>query len=77
MFGASHLMSNEVVAQSVQTAGDVGQAHGCLYEHADAGLVATVLNHFLVHLELCEGLHMEDTFVYRPAYMRENHKILQ
>ncbi len=44
-------MSDEVVAQSVQTAGDVGQAHGDLNEQADAGLVAAVPNHFLVHLE--------------------------
>lgn len=49
--GASHLMSDEVVAQSVQTAGDVGQAHSYLYEQTDGLHGATVCNHFLVHLE--------------------------
>lgn len=44
-------MSNEVVAQSVQTAGDVGQAHSYLYEQADASHGATVRDHFLAHLE--------------------------
>lgn len=44
-------MSDEVVAQGVQAAGDVGQAHRYLYEQADAGLGAAVLNHPLVHLE--------------------------
>lgn len=44
-------MSDEVVAQSVQAAGDVGQAHRYLYEQTDAGLGGAVLNHPLVHLE--------------------------
>ena len=43
-------MSDEVVAQSVKTAGDVGQAHSDLYVQADARLGAAVLNHALVHL---------------------------
>lgn len=51
---APHLMSDEVVAQSIQTAGDVGQTHRYLYEQADAGLGAAVLNHPLVHQELQE-----------------------
>lgn len=55
--GAPHLMSDEVVAQGVQTAGDVGQAHGYLYEQADPFLVAAVLNHFLVHLECRTETH--------------------
>lgn len=44
-------MSDEVVAQGVQAAGDVGQAYSYLYEQADAGLGAAVLNHSLVHLK--------------------------
>lgn len=54
VFGAPHLMSDEVVAQSVQTAGDVGQAHGDLYEQADPGHVAAVLNYSLAYQELQE-----------------------
>lgn len=55
VFGAPDLMGDEVVAQSVQTAGDVGQTHSYLYEQADPGLGAAVLNHSLVHLGLFEG----------------------
>lgn len=48
--GAPGLTGDEVVAQSIQAAGDVGQTHGCLDEQADLGLTAAVLNHFPVHL---------------------------
>lgn len=51
MFGAPHLMSDEVVAHSVQTAGDVRQAHSYLYEQADAFHAVAVCNHFLMHLK--------------------------
>lgn len=44
-------MSDEVVAQSIQTAGDIGQAHSYLYEQADDLHGATVRDHFLAHLE--------------------------
>lgn len=54
-------MSNKVVAQSVQTAGNVGQTHGYLYEQADPGLGTTLLNHTLVHLEQLRIQH----FFYR------------
>lgn len=54
-------MSDEVVAQAVQTAGDVGQTHGYLYEQADPGLVAAVLNHSLVHLEWRTEKHQSTT----------------
>lgn len=73
MFGAPQLTSDEVVAQSVQTAGDVGQTHSYLYKQANPGYVAAVLNHSLVYLELCEGSHIEDreTSVEHPAYTYE------
>lgn len=45
-------MRDEVVAQGVQAAGDVGQTHGDLDEEADAGLGVAVLNHSLVHLKM-------------------------
>lgn len=45
-------MCDEVVAQGIQAAGDVGQTHGDLYEEADAGLGVAVLNHSLVHLKM-------------------------
>lgn len=44
-------MSDEVVAQGVQAAGDVRQTHTYLYEQADAGLGCAVLDHSLVHLK--------------------------
>lgn len=43
-------MENEVVAQGVQAAGDVGHTHADLDEKADAALGAAVLDHPLVHL---------------------------
>lgn len=52
VFAAPHLVCDEVVAQGIQAAGDVGQTHGDLYEEADAGLGVAVLNHFLVHLKM-------------------------
>lgn len=52
MFGAPHLVGDEVVAQSVQTTGDVGQTHGYLEEQADPDLGAAVLDYSLVHLGL-------------------------
>lgn len=51
MSGAPHLMSDEVVAEGIQAAGDVRQAHTYLDEQADAGLGCTVLNHSLAHLK--------------------------
>lgn len=44
-------MSDEVVAQGVQAAGDVGQAHSYLNEETDAGLAAAALNDSLMHLK--------------------------
>lgn len=52
--GAPHLVSDEVVAQAVQTAGDVGQTQGYLQEQADPGLIAAVRNHVLVDQKLQE-----------------------
>ncbi len=69
--GAPHLMSDEVVAQAVQTAGDVGQTHGYLYEQADPGLVAAVLNHSLVHLEWRTEKHQ---FLILPTCMKISSK---
>lgn len=50
VLGAPHLVSDEVVAQSVQAAGHVGQTHGHLQEQADPGLGLAVPDHSLVHL---------------------------
>lgn len=50
VFAVPHLVRDEVVAQSVQAAGDVGDAHADLDEKADAALGAAVLDHPLVHL---------------------------
>ena len=55
VFGAPHLVGDEVVAESIQAAGDVGQTHGYLYEQADPGLIAAVLNDSLVHLRSVRG----------------------
>lgn len=44
-------MGDEVVAQSVQTAGDVGHTHADLDEEADAALGAAVLDQPLTHLK--------------------------
>lgn len=49
--GVPHLVGDEVVAQSVQAARDVGQTQGQLEEQADPGLGLAVLDHFLVHLK--------------------------
>lgn len=43
-------MQDEVVAQGVQAAGDVGHTHADLEEEADAALAAAVLDHPMVHL---------------------------
>lgn len=50
VFAASHLVQDEVIAQGVQAAGDVGHTHADLDEKADAALGAAVLDHPLVHL---------------------------
>lgn len=50
MFGVPHLVGDEIVTCSIQTAADVRQTHSDLYEQADVGLGTAVLNHTLVHL---------------------------
>lgn len=44
-------MSDEVVAQGIQAAGYVRQAHTYLDEQADASFGCTVLNHSLAYLK--------------------------
>lgn len=70
MFGAPHLVGNKVVAQSIQTAGDVGQTQSYLYEQADPGPTAAVLNDVLVHLEL--NMEYRETSVGHISYVYEN-----
>jgi len=60
VLGAPHLVGDEVVAQGVQAAGDVGEAHRRLDKQADPGLAAAVFNHPLTHLDMCGGSHVED-----------------
>lgn len=45
-------MSDEVVEQTIQTAGNVGQTQSYLNEQADPGPAGAVLNNSLVHLDL-------------------------